>query len=136
MEPSWHQNRIQKRSYVEIAGKPKNTIFPMECDDFSRFGDRFSEGKSDKNRLKNAIQDGMPQFRSLLIRKSGPRRPQDVPRRPRRPQKTPHPPPRQPQDASRRGQDASQDAPRTPQDVPKTPQDAPRKPQDTSKTPR
>ena len=81
MEPSWHQNRIQKRSYVKIARKQKHNIFSLEFNDFSRFGDRFSEGKSDKNRIENVIQDGMPQFKSLLLRKSSPRRPQDAPRR-------------------------------------------------------
>ena len=71
----------------------------------------------------------MPQFNSLLLRKSGPRLPKDAPRCP--------------QDAPRRPknlQDATKMLPRRPktlQDAPKTPprwpQDAPRRPQDAPK---
>ena len=108
MEPSWHQNHIQKRLYVKIARKQKVPIFPIEFNDFSRFGDRFWEAKSTKNRLKNGIQDSMPKFNPLWTEnlaqdtsKTPPRRPHDAPRRP-------------------------QDGPKTPQDDPKTAQVSPR----------
>ena len=85
MEPSWHQNRIWKQSYVKRAWKAKNIIFPIEFNDFWRFGDWFSDGKSNTNQLKDGTQDGMPQFSSLLPGKSNRNAPQDAPRRPKTP---------------------------------------------------
>ena len=62
----------------------------------------FSEVKSHENPLENATQDGMPQFSSVSLRKSGPRLPlQDAPK-------------------------TLQDCPGLAHDVPKTPQDAPK----------
>ena len=59
MEASWHQNHIQKQLYVKTARKQKVRIFKIEFNDFSRFGDRFWEARSTKNRLKNGFQDDM-----------------------------------------------------------------------------
>ena len=39
-EASWHQYRILKRFYAEIVWKLKITIFPMEFNEFIRFGSR------------------------------------------------------------------------------------------------
>ena len=55
---------------------------------------------------KNTIQDGMPQFMSIFLRKSSPRRPQDAPRRLKTRPRRLKTPPNTFQDAQRRGQDA------------------------------
>ena len=38
MDPSWHQNHIQKRHYVKTAWKQKMIIFPIEFKDFHNSG--------------------------------------------------------------------------------------------------
>jgi len=142
MGPSWYQNRIRKRSHVKIACKPKNIIFPIDLNDFSKFGNRFSEGKSNKRRLKNCIQDRMPPFESPLPRKLGPGRPQAAPRLPkttrRRPQDGPKMASRRPKTAPRHRQGGSKTAssrPRTSQDGPRHPKTAPRRPKTSPRRP-
>ena len=44
----------------------------MDFNDFFAFSDRFSEAKSDKHRLKNGIEDGMPKFNHPLAHKMPP----------------------------------------------------------------
>ena len=125
-------------------------MFPIECNDFSRFGDRFSKAKSTKNLLKNRIQDSMPKFNPLWLEnqtqdtsKTLPRRPHDAPRGPKtlqdvpktapgRLQDDPKTPPRRFKILSRRPQDGSK-PPKTPQNASKTPQDPPRRLQDASR---
>ena len=120
-------------------------IFPIEFNDFFRFGDRFLETTSTKIQLKNDIQDSMPKFNPLWLEnqtqdtsKTLPRRPHDAPRgfktlqdvpktAPGRLQDDPKTPPRRFKILSRRPQDGSK--------PPKTPQNASKTPQDASKTP-
>ena len=127
-------------------------IFLIEFQDFSRFGDRFSEARSTKSQLNNGIQDRMPksnllwtEHRAQDTSKTLPRRPHDAPRGPKtlqdvlktapgRLQDDPKTPPRRFKILSRRPQDGSK-PPKTPQNASKTPQDAPRRLQDASKTP-
>ena len=129
-------------------------IFPIEFNDFSRFGHEISSTTTSQNRLKNCIQDSMAQKngfmpikspqkqpkRSLRRSKTPPRFPYDVPRRPktlpRRPQDAPKAlpreakrPPRPLQDASKKVQDASKDALDRPR-RPKRPPNLPRSPPD------
>ena len=154
MKPSWHQNRIWKRSHGKIAWKLKSTVFPIEFNDFSTFKDQFSEPFSGINPLRNNIKDGMPMFNHHLAWKSSTRCPQDAPRRsqdghktgqegPKTPQDACKRPPRPPKTLSGRLQDAprcAQDAPYTPHEshrttqvTPRRPQNAPRRPQDASR---
>ena len=152
MEPSSHQKHIQKRCHVKITRKQKMLIFPINVNNFSRFGDRFSEANSTQNQFKNGIQDSMPKFNSLWTEnraqdtsKTLPRRPHDAPRGPKtlqdvpktapgRLQDDPKTPPRRFKILSRRPQDGSK-PPKTPQNASKTPQDAPRRLQDASRPP-
>ena len=119
-------------------------IFPIEFNDFSKFGDRFLEAKSIKNQLKNEIQDSIPKFNPLWPENQTqdtfntlPRRPHE-PRRsktsPRRLQEASKTTPRRFPDASRYSQDALKTAlnlPRHPKMLPRRP----KTPQDASKTP-
>ena len=125
-------------------------VFQIEFNDFSRFGDRFSEAKSTKNQLKNGIQDSMSKFSPLWTEnraqdtfKTPPRFPHEAPRRPKTPQDAPKTapgrlqddpktPPRRPKILPRRPQDGSK-LPKTPQNASKTPQDAHGRLQDASR---
>ena len=150
MEPSWHLNHIQKWCHVKIAWKQNLLIFLIEFNDFSKFGDRFSEANSTKNQLKNGIPDSMPNLnpfwtenRAQDTSKTLPRRPHDAPRRPKTPQDAPKTapgrlqddpktPPRRPKILPRRPQDGSK-LPKTPQNASKTPQNAHGRLQDASR---
>ena len=68
----------------------------------------------------------MPQFNSLLLRKSGPRLPKDAPRRPQDAPRRAKDPPRLPQDAPRRAQDAPKTPPRRGKIDQKSVQETPR----------
>ena len=123
-------------------------IFPIEFNDFSKFGDRFLEAKSIKTQFKNDIQDSIlnsTHFGLKIKHKILPRRsqdahmtPQEGPRRsktsPRRLQDASKTTPRRLPDASRYSQDAIKTAlnlPRHPKMLPRRP----KTPQDASKTP-
>ena len=119
-------------------------IFPIEFNDFSRFGDRIWEAKSTKKQVKNGFQDSMPKLNPLWTEhraqdtsKTLPRRPHDAPRGPKtlqdvpktapgRLQNDPKTLPRRIKILSRRPQDGSK-PPKTFQNASKTPQDAPRR---------
>ena len=95
-------------------------IFPIEFNDFLRFGDRFWEAKSTKNRLKNGFQDSMPKFnlfwpgnRAQNPSKTPPRRSHDAPRRPKTPPRRPKMTPKRPKCRPGRLTRRSQDSPRT-----------------------
>ena len=112
MEASLHQNHIQKRLYVKIARKQKVLIFPIEFNDFSRFGDRFWEAKSTKNPLKNGFQDEMHlgiNFLRILVDSGGQVGAMRPPKRPKTPQL-----------GAQDGPEAAQETPKTAQEPPKS----------------
>ena len=121
------------------------TIFPVELNGFSGFGDRFLKAKSTKNHLKNDIQDSIPKLNPLWLEnraqdtsKTLPRRPHDAPRRPKTLQDVPKTAPGRFQDDPRTPPRQFMIFPRRPQDgsrLPKTPQNASKTPQGASKTP-
>ena len=61
----------------------------MKTNDFTRFGNQFSDAKSYKNRIADDIRGGMIQFGCFVLRKSCPRRPQDLQDVPNTPQAAP-----------------------------------------------
>ena len=87
-------------------------IFPIEFNDFSRFGDRFWEVKSTKNRLKNGFQNEMHLGINFLRILVGSGCQVGAMRRSKRPKTT--------QLGAQDGLEAAQETPKTAQEPPKS----------------
>ena len=59
MDPSWQQNAIKNRSYLETPKGTNVCLNHWTSDDSGRFGGRSCEPKSVKNQSKNEVQDGL-----------------------------------------------------------------------------
>ena len=149
MEPSWPQNHTQKQCYVKIAWKRKTSTFPVEFNDFSKFGDRFWGKFHQKINWKMTSKIAYlnwTHFGLKIGHKIPPRCSQDAHMRPQEGPRRSKTSPRRLEDASKttpsRLPDASsysQDALKTALNLPRHPKMLPRRlktPQDASKTPR
>ena len=148
MDPSWHQNHIQKQYYVKTARKQKIPIFQKNLMIFHNSGiDFWRQNPSKINcKMTSKIAYLNLTFFGLKIKhKIPPRRSQDA-------HMTPQEDPRRSKTSSRRLQDASKTTPRRLPDASRYSQDAlktalnlprhpkmlprrPKRPQDASKTP-
>ena len=66
-------------TFHQYNANAKTIISPTKFQNLSKFGDRFSDAKTDSDLFKNCLRHGTPQFDSIVIPKpSSPTRPQDA----------------------------------------------------------